>query len=135
MFHPHEVEVAIELVEDRLHKGLASGYYFLFAEFAGEAVGYACYGPIACTANSYDLFWIAVRNDLRGKGLGRTLIERSEAAIAQLGGKAIYIETSSRDVYRPTRAFYRRCGYREAATLKDFYGPGDDRIIFLKHLP
>ena len=72
-FAPYEVDVAVELVDERLSKGIASGYYFLFAEREGQTIGYACYGPIACTQHSYDLFWIAVDVRRQRSGLGRRL--------------------------------------------------------------
>jgi hypothetical protein len=46
----------------------------------------------------------------------------------------MYVETSSRPQYGPTRTFYRRLGYRSAAELPDFYGPGDGQVIFAKQL-
>jgi hypothetical protein len=46
----------------------------------------------------------------------------------------VYIETSNRPQYVPTRAFYERCGYECEAVLKEFYGPGDDKVIFAKAL-
>jgi D-alanine-D-alanine ligase len=133
-FRADEVKVAVELVDERLAKGVASGYHFLFAEVDGRTVGYACFGPIACTVHSYDEFWIAVHRDYRGLGVGRRLQEMTERRVAQLGGKRIYIETSSRDQYEPTRAFYRACGYRVEAVLNDFYDSGDGKVVLLKVL-
>lgn len=131
-FSSDETDVAVELVEERLTKGVRSGYYFLFAECDGKIVAYTCFGPIACTAASYDLYWIAVHDDFRGSGIGKELLKRSEAIIAAQGGKRIYIETASREQYEPTRSFYLRCGYHEEAVLKDFYSPGDDKVIYAK---
>ena len=37
-----------------------------------------------------------------------------------------------RPPYAPTRGFYLRCGYYQAALLKDFYAPGDDKVIYAK---
>ena len=51
-----------------------------------------------------------------------------------MGGRAIYVETSSTEVYSPARSFYLNQGYKEVSRLKDFYRPGDDRITFLKQL-
>jgi GNAT superfamily N-acetyltransferase len=133
-FYPDEADVAVELVEERLARGVASGYHFVFAERDGEVLGYACHGPIACTRSSYDLYWIAVRNGLRGHGLGRALLTRAEERIRELGGTRVYVETSSRPLYDPTRAFYLRCGYREQARLRDFYAPGDDKVILVREL-
>ena len=132
MFRPDEVDVAVELVDEQLAKGEPSGYFFVFAELDDQVIGYACYGPIACTVSSFDLYWIAVHQDQQGQGLGRRLLEESEKLIRKAGGTRIYIDTSGRSQYEPTRRFYERCGYAVKATLADFYAPGDDRVIFAK---
>jgi ribosomal protein S18 acetylase RimI-like enzyme len=133
-FYDHEIEVAVELVEERLHKGLKSGYFFLFAEQDGQMVGYSCYGEIACTTGSFDLYWIAVHNDCRGQGIGKILLEKNEGLVAAQGGRCIWVETSGQEKYKPTRDFYLHNNYQVEAVLKDFYGPGDDKFIFVKRL-
>ena len=133
-FSDEEVAVAVELVEARLAQGLASGYRFLFADGDDGLDGYVCYGPIALTRSSFDLYWIAVRPDAQRTGLGRRLMEAAEAEARALGATSMYVETSSRPQYEPTRAFYQRIGYRSAAELPDFYGPGDGQAIFAKRL-
>ncbi len=133
-FLPGEVAVGVELVEEALRKGKESGYFFIFADLGSRLAGYCCYGPIPCTEGSFDLYWIAVDQELRARGLGRTLMAAAEKEIAEQGGRAVYIETSSRPLYEPTRAFYLACAYRTAAVLKDFYRPGDDKYIFVKQL-
>ncbi len=60
VFNAVELDCAVELADERLKEGPSSGYYFVFAELDGRVVGYACYGPIALTVGSYDLYWIAV---------------------------------------------------------------------------
>lgn len=131
-FSTAEVEIAVELVRERLSKGNSSGYSFLFAEQDGRVVGYTCFGPIAGTLSSYDLYWIAVHNDARGKGIGRELLQKTEKIIADQGGTQVYTETSSRGQYRSTRKFYLSCGYQEEAILRDFYAPGDNKVIYVK---
>jgi ribosomal protein S18 acetylase RimI-like enzyme len=129
-FSPDEVRVAVELVEERLSKGLASGYYFLFAEQEGRVAGYTCFGPISCTKGSYDLYWIAVHDDFRGLAIGRELLFETFRVIEDLGGIRIYVETSSRPQYAPTRSFYIKHGFEQEAVLKDFYDHGDDKIVY-----
>ncbi len=131
-FRPDEIAVAVELVDERLRQGERSGYFFVFAEDAGRVIGYACYGPIACTVHSYDLFWIAVHDDQRGRGIGRLLMAEAERRIAERGGRRVYVETSSKPQYEPTRAFYLRCGYRQEAVLEDFYDAGDGKVVLVK---
>lgn len=133
-FNDEELDVAAELVEERLTRGTASGYYFLFMELDKRVTGYSCFGPIPGTLNSFDLYWIAVHNASRGMGLGKIIMERSEKEIAKMSGNRVYVETSSKDLYIPTRKFYERCGYRAEARLKDFYAPGDDKIIYVKNV-
>lgn len=133
-FHPGEVLIAVELVEERLARGAASGYFFVFLEEGGRTRGYSCYGPIAGTAASFDLYWIAVHRERRGDGLGRILLAQTEERIRAAGGRRLYAETSGRPQYRPTRRFYRRAGFRREARLRDFYAPGDDKWIFVKEL-
>ena len=134
-FNDDEVKVAEELVVERLRIGEASGYFFVFAEdAAGTLAGYACFGPIACTVSSYDLYWIAVSPAFQNHGLGRELSHRAEAAIRARGGTRLYAETSNRPQYASTRAFYERTGFELASLLDDFYAPGDGRATYLKVL-
>jgi ribosomal protein S18 acetylase RimI-like enzyme len=131
-FNNEELDIAVELIEERLKKGVKSGYYFLFAEFNNKVVGYVCYGPIDGTVNSYDLYWIAVDNEHRALGIGKELMFKTEQLIKQQGGSRVYVETSSREQYMPTRKFYLGCDYYIEAQLKDFYGPNDDKCMFVK---
>jgi D-alanine-D-alanine ligase len=133
-FYPEEIGVAVELVEERLQRGASSGYHFEFSEVGGRVAGYTCYGPIACTRASFDLYWIGVHQEHRRSGLGRALLARAEEQIRRLGGQRVYVETSSRAQYDPTRRFYLACGYHLEAQLEDFYAPGDGKTIFLKVL-
>lgn len=133
-FYPYEVDVAVELVDAHLAEGEASGYHFVFAELGGETVGYGCVGPIACTQSSFDFFWIAVHARCRGRGVGRRLVEVCEARMRELGATRVYVETSGREQYAPTRQFYLACGYEEAAVFPDFYAPGDAKVVYLKVL-
>ncbi|MFZ1984893.1 MAG: GNAT family N-acetyltransferase, partial [Desulfatitalea sp.] len=134
-FNPEEIGVAEELVLERLAKGEASGYYFVMAEQEGRLVGYSCYGLIAGSANSFDLYWIAVHPDIQRRGLGRRLMQESERLIHNAGGRRIYVETSGRAIYASTRIFYENCSYRREAVLEDFYAPGDGKVIYCKVLP
>jgi ribosomal protein S18 acetylase RimI-like enzyme len=134
-FSAAEIDVAEELVDERLRKGEASGYLFVFAEdAAGRVMGYSCYGPVPCTLRSFDLYWIAVRDEARGLGLGRAVLAEVEARLRASGGGKLIAETSSRDQYAPTRAFYLACGFTEEARIRDYYAPGEDVLYFTKTL-
>jgi len=133
-FKPHEIDVAIELVEDRLKNGVGCGYQFYFLEIEGRTVAYGCYGEIPCTIKNYDLYWLAVDNNFRGKGLGSILLEKIEADIQSHAGRGIYIETSNKEQYTPTIAFYEKCNYEQVAVFKDFYDIEDNKAVYYKKL-
>ncbi len=131
-FRDDEIEIAAELVRDRIERGAASGYEFIFADTPGGTVGYACFGLIGCTIGSYDLYWIAVAPDAQGAGLGRRLLGEVERRVSAVGGRHLYAETSGTQRYEPTRRFYTSAGFTAAAELPDFYAPGDSKVIYRK---
>lgn len=141
-FNAEEIVVAGDLVQEHLAKGDASGYFYVLAEegapahtdpgAAARLAGYACYGPVPGTADSFDLYWIAVAPEHQGQGLGGGLLARAEADMAARGARGIYVETSSRGQYLPTRRFYEKHGYAACARLAGFYAAGDDKIIYHK---
>lgn len=133
-FNDAEIQVAEELALERLSKGSASGYYFVMVDREGRLIGFTCYGPIAGTLHSCDIYWIAVHPEWQGDGLGRLLIEEAERLIRNNGGGRIYVETSQRPQYDGTRNFYKRLGYRTEAVIQDFYAPGEGKVIFCKVL-
>jgi D-alanine-D-alanine ligase len=134
-FSEEEIGIAVELVEERLANGTASGYFFLLADEGNRLIGYACFGPIPGSVHSFDLYWLAVDPGEQGRGVGRTLMAAAEQIMAGWGARRIYADTSSRPQYEPTRAFYLACGYLEEAFLNDFYAPGDGKVIFVKTIP
>ena len=133
-FNREEQEIAVELVADRLERGTASGYDFLLAEIDGSLTGYACFGHTPGTASSYDLYWIVVAPAQQRCGLGTRLLAEVESRIRRVGGSHVWIDTSGREQYHPTRAFYLARGYQVAARLIDFYAVGDDKLILSKAL-
>jgi ribosomal protein S18 acetylase RimI-like enzyme len=133
-FSAEEVAIAAELVSERLEKGAESGYEFVMAERDGQLVGYSCYGLIPCSTVSWDLYWIAVSPEGQGGGLGRQILDLTEQRVAGKGGLNLYAETSGRDLYVPTRAFYQSRGYETGAVFLDFYAPGDAKYVFVKRV-
>src|SRR5262245_58191243 len=133
-FNPEEIAVALELVDDRLANGEASHYRFVVAESDGRVAGFACWGPIPGTVAAADLYWIVVHPELQGKRIGAVLLQAAEEWMASAGRTRVYVETSTRAQYLPTRAFYAACGYQQIAELTDFYGPGDGKAVLVKVL-
>jgi len=131
-FKPHEVDVAMELVDIALTEKNQDDYHpFVLEEDDGTVASYACFGKNPMTKATYDLYWIATRSDRMGKGYGRAMVEFVVDEIRCRGGKLLVIETSSQESYGATRRFYDRIGATLAATLPDYYDEGDDKLIYL----
>ena len=130
VFRPDEVSVALELFDEA-----AAGDYEFVGGFEGDdLVGYACFGPTPGTDRTYDLYWIAMHPRAQGRGGGSYLLTEVEHRLRRRGARLLVAETSSRTEYDATRRFYTARGYREAARMRDFYAPHDDRVIYTKSL-
>lgn len=133
-FRPAEVEVAREVLDAALAGGEGGHYQSFAACLGGRVVGWVCFGPTPCTEGTFDIYWIAVAREQQGKGIGAALMEYAEGLIAARGGRLAVVETSGRPDYEPTRRFYLGLGYREASRVRDFYAPGDDKVVYTKRL-
>jgi len=132
-FNTEEVGIAAELVAETALKGeKKSGYSFYFIEEGGRILGYSCFGRVPLTESSYDLYWLLVDPDFQNKGIAKQLLELTEKAVASEGGTQLYAETSSKDNYKPARAFYQKVGFSECARQKDFYKKGDDKVTYIQ---
>ena len=132
LFRPDEVAIAVELLDDALAGD--GDYRFLGAYADDRLVGYACWGPTPGTEGTFDLYWIVVDPARQREGLGTQLLRAVEDRLRTDQGRLVVVETSSRADYAPTRAFYERRGYTQAARLPGYYAPGDDLVIYLKDL-
>ncbi len=131
-FNSEEIDIAVELADEYLAKGIESGYQFIFLDNNSDTMAYSCFGKIPGTKNSYALYWIAVHEKFRNQGLGKILLQESEKAIFEQGGVGIYVETSSRAQYVPTRMFYERNNYVLKTRFEDYYDEGDDLVFYVK---
>jgi ribosomal protein S18 acetylase RimI-like enzyme len=161
VFRPDEIDVALELFDETFGDAPASAgarsaptsraadgetpwssaaspdddYLFLGAFTPqDELVGYACYGATPATDRTFDLYWIAVDPAAQGAGGGSQLLAEVERQVTGMNARMLVVETSSRSEYAPTRGFYERRGFTEAARIRNFYAPADDRIIFTKRV-
>lgn len=133
-FYDYEIEAAEDFLKYQLEDVDESGIHYFMAEDKGKMVGFICFGFDSCTIYTYILYWMAVHADYRGKGVGKILLKKFEDYVKEHGGKKIVGETSGRELYKPTRDFYVRNGYRLAAEIPDYYSKGDSRVTIVKDL-
>lgn len=137
IFTAGEETVALELIDTYLSQLDEPKDYEVdvVENSAGTVAGFVCYGATPLTEGAMDLYWLAVHAGSQKQGLGKALLNWLDKVAAERKTRLIVIETSSSAPYSATRRFYERMGYAETACVRDFYRPGDDRIIYCKYFP
>jgi ribosomal protein S18 acetylase RimI-like enzyme len=133
VFNAEEIDVALELIHAVLQNPNHPDYVIRVYDDA-EVLGYYCVGPTPATVGTFDLYWIATKPSIHGKGIGRALNAHAEELIRSRGGKLIIAETSSTPRYDRTRKFYLNAGYIEVSRIRDYYRTGDSLVVFGKYL-
>lgn len=112
----------------------SNGDLWLTAEIDGIAQG-LCYAvPEPMTVGTWNMRALAVAPSQQGSGIGSRLVSALEARLRESGQHVLLVDTSGTDAFAQTRAFYRRNGYGQEARIRDFWAPGDDKVVFWKAL-
>ncbi len=134
VFTEDEVGIALELIDAVLDRVDQKDYIIHVYENGGDVLGYYCIGPTPATTGTFDLYWIAVKPDVHGTGVGGALNAHAERIIRSMNGRLVIAETSSQPKYDKTRKFYITNGYSELSRIKDYYKIGDDLVVYGKYL-
>ena len=128
---------ATEIFPGHLLEAMASGYldgdateerWLTVGE--GGPVAFAYYVREAVTDGTWNVLALAVHPTVQDRGHGTALMRHIERELAGGDAHLLLVETSGVPAFERTRAFYRGLGYEEEARVRDFYAPGDDKIIF-----
>lgn len=137
MFTTHDVEFFDQMVNGALD-GSLEGHQWLVVEASnGSVVAAAQFAPEPFADRMWNVYFIAVDPTRQSLGLGSELMAHIEADLGRRGesvARTVVVETSSTDQYVRTRAFYVGIGYDEEARIREFYGPGDHKIVFWKSI-
>lgn len=107
---------------------------WLTCEHNGDAIGF-CYAiQEQLTEGTWNMLAIAVLPGKQGSGAGKAMLSALEDRLRDTGQRILIVDTSSTAGFAQTRKFYRKNGYTEEARIRDFWAPGDDKIIFWKKL-
>jgi GNAT superfamily N-acetyltransferase len=75
------------------------------------------------------LGWTYINPWKEGLGAGRMLLHAVLDRVRELGGRKMFLDTSSLPKYERAVRFYERNGFEQEGRLRDYYGPGDDQIL------
>lgn len=108
--------------------------FWLTCHLDGSAVGFCFTAPEELADGTWNMLALAVRPDLQGRRLGTAIITSAEQHLRNKSQRILIVDTSGTDEFALTRKFYALNGYDEEARIRDFWAPGDDKVIFRKAL-
>jgi ribosomal protein S18 acetylase RimI-like enzyme len=122
------------VMSDSVRGELADHHWIVLEDDTATVVGAAYYAPEPFSHHMWNLYFLGVRPTSQGDGAGGALVAHVETVLRARGERVLIIETSGVESFEATREFYRKQGYTEEARIREFYGPGDDKIVFWKAL-
>jgi ribosomal protein S18 acetylase RimI-like enzyme len=134
IFIPDEIESVREMLQDSFTASDPDEFVWRVyrATRGAPPLGFVCYGPASFSDGTFELYWIAVAPTQQRQKVGRALLAHLEHDLQQKNARHLYVETSDKPEYAPSREFYLRCGFEQAAHLPDFYRVGDGKVVYRK---
>jgi ribosomal protein S18 acetylase RimI-like enzyme len=114
--------------------GALDDHSWIVRECDGHVVAAAYYAPEPFSHQVWNLYFLGVLPGHQGGGHGAALVTHVEGVLRDRAMRVLIIETSGVEGFEATRNFYRGLGYDEEARIREFYGPGDDKVVFWKAL-
>ena len=135
LFTSEEIPFLREQLE-RTVSGMAEREEFWLADFLddGSARGVCFCVEEPLTDRVWNLLFIGVIPDQQHAGVGSALLEQVEARLRASAQRMLVIETTNGPGFENAQSFYRKHGYSEEGTLRDFYADGAHKIAFRKLL-
>jgi GNAT superfamily N-acetyltransferase len=134
---PHrDLAWSFRLAEDSeqlLESYLGLGRVWVARRSAGEIVGHL--QAVARDADTWEVTNTAVVEEVRGRGVGRTLLERASDEARAGGASRMILATAAADT--GALRFYQRCGFRMTHVVRDAFATyrGYPRGIVIDGIP
>ncbi len=127
-----DIAAALERMDAAVVLGEDSAHQVYMLEDGGVPVGFMCFGSVARTQGTWQLFAIGVDSTGHGKGFGRHLLAYAESEVRRRGGRLLLVETSSSEADAGAVAFYERTGFGLMARIVGFFRQGEDKLFLGK---
>ena len=107
----------------------AKGCYCLLAESGGNVAGFIL---TELAPDEGHIITLDVLETYRRQGIGSLLLAAGEKEGASRGGKRMVLETATTN--KAAIALWRKHGYREIATIQNYYGRGLNALKMAKQI-
>ncbi len=107
----------------------------LVAEQKKRPAGFAMLGRLLSKESGtdrYELLAIAVKSEMRKRGIARLLLERIEKEAVRLRVKRLFLHTATHNM--TAQHLFLKAGYRPYETKRRFYPAGQDALAMVKEL-
>jgi len=121
-----------EMIAD--HLAGEAGDIWLSCTVQDHVAGFCYAVPEQMTDGVWNMLALAADPARQRSGVGHKLVADLEERLSAQNARLIVVDTSSDAMFEGARAFYAKAGYTEEARIRDFWGPGDDKITFRKAL-
>jgi GNAT superfamily N-acetyltransferase len=99
-----------------------------------SVVGGAYFAPESASGSLWNTYFLSVKKDRHRQGIGRFIMTYIEELARSNNINTLIVETSSLERFSRARSFYVALGYVREAEIRNFYGQGDNKIVFWKSL-
>lgn len=134
LFQPNELEELSGMLSAYFKGNLDGQHKWLAGEEDSELIGVAYYAEETFAYGVSNLLLIGIHPNRQREGRGTELLSHVEQELKKKGERILIIETSGLESFAATRAFYKKNGYDEEARIREYYNPGEDKIVFRKAL-
>ncbi len=116
--------------ENAILEGIRQGN--LYAALIGEAcVGFTYIIPKGAFHSFPYLHIIAIKEETRGQGVGKALLDHSERIASEMADKLFLVVA---DFNPDAKRFYERNGYQQVGEIPNLYRPGITEYLMAKNL-
>lgn len=109
-------------------------HFWLVALSEDKIIGFAYCEPERMTDGAYNLLALGVSTERQRSGVGAALMRHVENAVRGMNGRLLLVETSTDPAQDGARAFYQKDNFTEEARIRDFYAPGETKVVFWKEV-
>ena len=102
---------------------------WLVTEIDDNVVGFAFARLQEMTDNVWNILALAVHPNAQGNGYAKALINAAEE---RLDARMILIETTQLPQQDKARSLYTKLGYKQVATIPNYFSDGEDKVSFIK---
>ena len=112
----------------------SSSDIWFVAEQEDQPLAFGFCEPERMTEGTWNLLAVGVSPAAQGTGIGSKMMGYLEDRLRDQGERILIVETMGTDAFAQTRQFYLKNGYAQEATIREFYEPGGDKVVFWKKL-